>query len=425
MAEPSLLQSILTKISSYEQSPLTAQRALVRIGRGIIEGDVRDITHNIFDWFCEFNKSDLSPEDQAIMDADPDKITDEQERKQLLRRQAKVSKRAKAKNRKFTSKATPELVSAVRTLLEMPDHQRVADKLSYAAACAPHFSPNELVQLLEVITPIVASCAPCDRLSELRDEVGAFLELRLFTSPVEAARALYILGHGPISNSMGNNVEQMVRVLRGEKRGIIDYKREFPDFYAAIGKASDGEGLDIEKPDVDYWIRVAQVLPPPFLPKAHYKQGAQVIKTAHETVSKRTGVDQYESLESLFAEFKTILERGDLGFPAYSFMDETINDIQVQTIISMLALEANGDYMGNCTYSHYKSDFEAGTGVLYRLIDADGNYFNSDFRIRGQEWYCRETEGRVKGGRIPLNDRIHEVNREIARRLTEGLKNNG
>jgi len=137
MGKVAFLHELLNKIEEKSQSPLVAQRALWRIGRGKIEGDVKDITHNLFDWFCEFNKTQLSPEDQALLDLDPDTIEDEQERKQALRRQAKAAKRARSKNRTFTSKATPELVAKVQQILDLPDHVGAADKLFFVAACAP------------------------------------------------------------------------------------------------------------------------------------------------------------------------------------------------------------------------------------------------------------------------------------------------
>lgn len=422
MGKVAFLHELLNKIEEKQQSPLVAQRALWRIGRGKIEGDIKDITHNLFDWFCEFNKTQLSPEDQALLDLDPDTIEDEQERKQALRRQAKAAKRARSKNRTFTSKATPELVAKVQQILDLPDHVGAADKLFFVAACAPIFTPNELVDLLDRVSNTIPSCSPSGGLGATQQVIQDTLAVSVYTDRVTAAEALWLLSHGPVMPSHENHLKQQFAVMRGARRGQTEYRAAFPDYVRNLGKVPVDFTYDAFNADDRFWERIAARVPVEQKPNARYKEAARILSDCVAFLRPRLVEGQtFDNIEDIFEERKAIIMRGDFEYPQYAFIDEMIGTVLVQLFVSMNELKENGTFMGNCTHSMYKSIYKQGSGVLYRLTDAEGNVYNSDFRPTGARnaWVLRETKGRRN--QIVTKQAVKDANAEILRRLNRGI----
>ncbi len=129
----------------------------------------------------------------------------------------------------------------------------------------------------------------------------------------------------------------------------------------------------------------------------------------------------FDNIEDIFEERKAIIMRGDFEYPQYAFIDEMISTVLVQLFVSMNELKENGTFMGNCTHSMYKSIYKQGSGVLYRLTDAEGNVYNSDFRPTGARnaWVLRETKGRRN--QIVTKQAVKDANAEILRRLNRGI----
>lgn len=414
-----LLHKMLGEIEKHSQSPLVAQRQLWRIARGHRD-DPRDTTHALFDWFCEFSKTGLSEEDQALVDANPDDIEDEVERKKLIRRQAKALKRAQAKNRSFTSKATPELVTYVTEMLEGDDHVGIADKLFYAAACAPLLTPTQLIELLETIKPTVASCSPSGSLSAVQDSVAGVIALGVFGGPTEAATGLWWLAHAPLPEGKALMMGELIKAAR-KGRPAKEYKDLFPDYVSNVGKALKSE-YDIFNPKEHIWERIAGKVPVEAKPQARYMQAALTIHDGYQFIESRLVPGQtFPSVQAMFDEIDTIRKRGDFELPnVHAYIDETINGMLVQTIVSMEELKENGSFMGNCTYSNYRNNYKSGEGVLFRIVH-DGITYNTDLRQRGGGWYVRETQGNIKQNHAAVPHEVHEVN-AILCRILEGQR---
>jgi hypothetical protein len=279
----------------------------------------------VFDWFCEFSREGLSDEDQALLDTDVDALDDPVEAKQMLRRQRKALKRARAKNRSFTSIATPEVVAMVEKVCLL-DPAKAADRLFFLAACAPLLAPQQLVWLCDRITGCRIVASSSGGLTALRDAFGGVASLNAFNSPVDALEAVWWLSHAPSSVR-----KPFVEV----KKGLVKGK---PDFMDKLGKTPPPSNTWMEF-DEDYLF---YNVPAVYRPKANYSHAVKTIQSASSLVTPRLLPGQTFSVDDFFEFYETLKKRGDFETTEKARHDIEIDGATVQTICSSEELKENG-----------------------------------------------------------------------------------
>lgn len=409
-----LLHRILNKIESYDNSPLVAQRAIWRVARGLCDDNPRDLAHDTFDWFCEFSKTELPPDEQKLIDANPDDIEDETERKQFLRRQRKALKRAQSKNRTFTSKVSPEIISIVELLLK-EDNVKAADILFFLAAAAPLLTPKEIADLYGRISPCVVAAAPLGGIVRLNKICVSVVEGgEIFESKVDGLEALFWFAHGPIGlKDKTVSVKDMVASLSGiDGNPYWDHHKIFCN---QIGVKPKAIKIDVFDEAAD-WERLAKILPIEYKVAAKYSAAHNVIDKCVKSVERKRLPGQKFGFTELFDEADRLFKLGDFEIPAKGYIDEEIEGVLVQTITTSEELRANGTYMGNCTYSAHHKTYKNGVGILFKLT-YDGAVYNTDVRPTANgSWRVQETKGRHNSTNIP--DVVKAANKQICERLS-------
>lgn len=386
----SALHRILDSIESAQASPLVAQKALWRIANGQ-EAYSKELAHDIFDWFCEFNKTELSAEDQAILDS-PQEGLEADDLKRLLRKQRKVLNRAKASSRTFTSKVTPELCSMVEKIME-GDCRMAADRLRFLAAAIPSLAPAQIVELEARISGTQACGAPSGGLTTLSTILANDLTHKALEGPLEGLEAIWWFSHGKVGQKMDykaikKTAKAKLVTHEGRNRKIGDVPQEA--IYYDVVSAS--------KPEIDYKAAVA---------KLHH---------ILETVDRERLPDENFRCDTLIERYEMIRQRGDFAVPAGAYFDETIDGAHVKTICSTDELKANGDYMGNCTYSNHKAAYKSGSRVLLRIAKGNETY-NTDVHVKNGRWVVKESAKRQNSHAIGKG--MEEFNKKLCTILDE------
>lgn len=88
--------------------------------------------------------------------------------------------------------------------------------------------------------------------------------------------------------------------------------------------------------------------------------------------------------------------------------------IRFELVMTAAQLQANREYMGNCTWS-YKGQMEKGTYALYRLHVGETIY-NASMAVQAKRWQVREVNGRFNRGGVP--DGVRDTFAALARGLS-------
>lgn len=409
----SLLHRILTQIESKQQSPFTAQRALWRIARGQLVDDPKDVAHDLFDWFCEFSKTELSPEDQAVLETSTDGMSDA-DVVLLERRQRKVLKRARAAQRVQQSKVTPEVVRLLTKILSYEDCVAAADQLSFLCLCVPHCTPAQIIDLHGKIEATVVSFAPQAPFASLSPLLGGVTSLTTLQDPTEALQGVWWLAHTPPASGRQYLLREASLAAQGTDPGD-KYNQAHQSFTTSIGCQPQVE-YDVYNPTANIWERAANLIPVEYKPTIDYWRAVETLTRVHAGISARNIPEPYQNVFDLFEAYDTLVGRGDFETPTWGYIDETYNDVAVQTIISMDELQKNGSYMGNCTYSAHKEAYRSGTRVLFKLV-YDGKTYNTDVSQSKNGFKVKETKGRHNSTAIP--QAVKAANQWILLKLTE------
>ena len=361
------LHRVLDAIESAQASPLVAQRALWRVANGQ-ETYSKELVHDIFDWFCEFSKTELSVEDQAILNTPHDGLEPD-ELKRLLRKHRKVLNRAKAASRTFTSKVTPELCSMVERLME-DDCRMAADRLRFLAAAIPALSPSQVIELEARINGAQACGAPSGGLTKLSEVLAADLHAKALEGPLDVLEAIWWLSHG----KPGQKYDAKA-IIRSAKAQLIEPAGRNRKIGDIPQEAIYYDVLAASKPEIDY------------------KSAAIKLHHIIETVDRERLPDENFDFKTLIERYEVIRKRGDFDVPTGAYIDEMIDGAHVKTICSTDELKANGDYMGNCTYSNHKAAYKNGSRVLLKIVK-DGVTYNTDVWIKNGAWRVKESAKR-------------------------------
>ena len=400
-----LLTKILDTVTAVDHSPLTARRVLRSISRGdYTPGDSIAMSHDLFDWWCEFSRSDLSPEDQETMSVDPDSVTDEGERKRLIRRQSKIAKRARAATRTKPTKVTPGLVKGFEKFLDSDSPDAVkADQAGFVASLVPVLKPQELCALFDMFseTRYVASFGiDSYDFKEASTGFSWFTETVLWESNVQAAYDYWQMSHNP------ETFNQALSAYQDECLHL------FETFKSELETGVEDEQVTIfNKAQLPRRSVVLVDCASGLKPKAVYGQNPSSLQVISERLKVAFPERVWLSLEE-FTDCYSKTKIVDFKTPARMIFTIRDNEVEASPILATEELQANGNFMGNCTYSNYHKVYKEGRRVLFRIV-YDGEVYNSDFHC--DTGNLKECKGRRNSGNIP--ESVRDVNRLISERI--------
>lgn len=386
-----LMERIIKTVTKSDWSPIEWDSAVRQIAVGSTEPeDAKELSHSLLDWYCPIRELDLSEEDQAILDQDADDPKlDKTERKQLLRKQRKAAKRARAKGGKFTSKVDGEFINLVGSILGSCSPAQAADKLAFVSVLSEQLNINEMKDLLNRIRRHKAAFKPPRTPISFRDLLAVDEDLPV-SDRVGVYEYIYVAAHYPlVSLAKGLNERERFAAADEDWKFYLDNPVDAGEFYFFEGQQVPMEELlEVDslrfpnKKRSNFLMMGALDVPVMFKPEADYSLAVEYLNTLNEVIKRKQVPTKWEKMDDFLKDAKELNLEFDIPI-TLSLENQVIGGCKVTTITSSSQLNANRNYMGNCT-GGLKNRLENGNSVLFIVEDSDGMRHNVHYNKEGR-----------------------------------------
>lgn len=418
-----LLNTMLGVLKEHKRNPIAVSRALRSVVRGDVDTadffEMRDLTHAIFDWMCEFDKQAVDPADLELIEIDVDAIADREERVAAGRLQRKALRRVRKATAVKQSKVDPALVEAVaHRIANSYTPECAADALWFASGLLPELKPADVIRFLEDTTPVKSAWRNPANISEWADTVRNVNTevLGIFKDPVELWVGIYLLNHtwneSQIIHSKKLTNAQVLAIhhTNASRKPLVSTARVCGDIEGSVETYQRVLGRRIDEQVLaDSYGRMSQRTGTPerlllsaaavnaaYKPVADYAHTCDTIIKRVRDVRKKANkpqiVNVWDLLYAVKHEFKVPEEA--------VFLNRMIGGVSYTTITDETALKRNETYMRNCTYGTYYSRYRNGVGVLF-VAKAGGETYNIDLSVLGGSWELREAKARFNRAVTP------------------------
>jgi hypothetical protein len=329
----------------------------------------------------------------------------------------------------FKPKATKVLMKAFGEALQVPGkYSHAVELAAYVAALVPLMEPDRLARVFGAVNEVETAFAPARYTLQLSGKLANLLRDYPEERREKLAYSLWVEAHtdrwwdltagqAAVAAQDATNtplipenelIELFSKMSLTYSREVAAQIRVMPESEAVREMlAAYNDDLAKEKyvnPDIAVLASHVQWLKPFERPESPVGGLLDTLKFLHEELDH-----EFPKKPTTFASmFPDIKLYGDRLFPfpdAVMSKDRQnlVGSVSIEVVKDAIALAANRDYMGNCTWS-YKNRMEQGSYVLFRLLDGEKVY-NAAMVLGKKSWTTGEINSRFNRGEVPTEVR--------------------